>query len=352
MLVALAVLAACAPCPAAPGEADSGKPDLVFRFALQPDPANKAWEAANLMKQELERRSNGKIKILFYDSGVLGAERQILETCYLGVIEMVQCTSSVYTTLDPRFSMLDLPYIFLNEEHHQRVMNGPVGQRLLDGLRRHRLQGIGFYTCGSRNMFISGSKRPIHKPEDLAGLKIRVMESPVMIQSLRRFGASATPLSASELYTALKTGVVDGAENNPQVFVSARYTDSCKFYSKTRHFANQHAVAVNLKWFESLKPEYRTLIQQVARDIVPEYNRRWDAAVEEAMEEMVRRGVKINDVSDEDIELFQEKVRPIYDEFASQGEMPELVRLVREEWERMKREKETPERADGGEAHR
>ena len=218
------------------------KPELVFRFALQPNPANKVWEAANLVRQELEERSDGRIQVMFYDSGTLGAERQILETCYLGVVEMVQCTSSVVTTIEPTFSLLDMPYLFIDEEHHQRVMNGPIGQELLDGLRRHRLQGLAFYSCGSRNMF-NRAGREIRRPEDMKGLKIRVMESPVMLASLNAMGASATPLSAGEMFQALKTGVVDGAENNPQVFISEKFYEAgCMNFSKTRHFANQHVL--------------------------------------------------------------------------------------------------------------
>ncbi len=133
---------------------ETGKKDaeLVFRMALQPNEANKVWEAANLVKQELERRSNGRIRVMFYSSGVLGNELQLLETCYLGIIEMVQVTSSVVTTLDPTFDTFDMPFLFLNEDHHQKVLNGEIGTELLDGLNKNKLQGLAFYSCGFRSM--------------------------------------------------------------------------------------------------------------------------------------------------------------------------------------------------------
>ena len=310
------------------------KPELVFRFALQPNPANKAWEAANLVKGELESQSDGRIKVMFYDSGVLGAERQLLETCYLGMIEMVQCTSSVVTTIDPAFSLLDIPYLFVNESHHRKVLNGTIGQELLDGLNRHRLQGLAFYSCGFRNIF-NAKGREIRRPMDLSGLKIRVMESPVMINSLNAMGASATPFSAGELFQALKTGVVDGAENNPQVFTSEKFYEAgCMNYSLTMHFANQHVLVVNYEWFEKLKkthPDLYQLICDVPRQVMEEYNRRWDEAVNAAIDEMKERKVVINEV--DDINAFIERVESVYDDFFKRYPQVDrsLVKRIRQE---------------------
>lgn len=291
------------------------KPELAFRFALQPNPANKVWEAAILVREYLERESGGRIQIQFYDSGVLGAERQVLEACYLGVIEMVQCTSSVVTTVDPAFSLLDMPFMFVSEKHHVSVMNGPIGQELLDGLRRHRLQGLAFYSCGFRHVFTKGI--PVHGPEALEGQKIRVMESPVMIDALNYMGASATPLSAGELFQALKTGVVDGAENNPNVFISEKFYEAgCDHVSLTGHFANQHVLVVNHKWFETLrqeKPDLHALIAKAARAILPEYRRRWDKALDDAFTDMKKHDVTV--VREIDKKPFIERVQPLYDKF-------------------------------------
>ncbi|MCE5249441.1 TRAP transporter substrate-binding protein DctP [bacterium] len=300
--------------------------ELVFRMAVQHDSSNKVWVATDLFRRELERRSNGRIRVMFYDSGVLGAERQILEACYLDVIEVVQVTSSVVTTIGPVFSTLDMPYLFVSEEHHQKVLNGPIGRELLDSLSGIRLQGLAFYSCGFRDVF--NSKRPVYGPDDLRGMKIRAMESPVMLNSINSMGASATPLDASEVYSALKTGVVDGAENNPQVFISQHYSNACKFYSLTGHFANQHVLIANKKWLDSLKPEFRELIRAVARDIIPEYNRAWNEAVAEAMTRMAERNVSVNGVDDK--RAFIERVQPIYEEYRD-SVPPELVLRIRKE---------------------
>jgi tripartite ATP-independent transporter DctP family solute receptor len=304
--------------------------ELVFRLALQPNEANKAWEAANLVKQEIERRSGGRIRVMFYPSGVLGNEQQLLETCYLGIIEMVQVTSSVVTTLDPTFDTFDMPFLFLDEDHHQKVLNGKIGRELLNGLNQHELQGLAFYSCGFRSIY---ANKPVASPEDLSGLKIRVMESPVMIESLIKMGASATPLSASEVFTALKTGVVDGAENNPNVFVAAAHIEAVKYFSLTRHFANQHVLVANKKWLDRIRrdhPDLYELIITVPRDIITEYNTRWNRAVENAFRDIKEQGGTIIEPDRENILRFIENVQPVY-EMKSETVPPELVARIRKE---------------------
>ena len=315
-------------------DSETGKNDaeLVFRMALQPNEANKVWEAANLVKQELERRSNGRIRVMFYPSGVLGNEQQLLETCYLGIIEMVQVTSSVVTTLDPTFDTFDMPFLFLNEDHHQKVLKGEIGTELLNGLNKNKLQGLAFYSCGFRSIY---ANKPVTSPEDLSGMKIRVMESPVMIESLIKMGASATPLSASEVFTALKTGVVDGAENNPNVFVAAAHIEAVKYYSLTRHFANQHVLVANKKWLDTVKenqPDLYELLITVPRDIINKYNTRWNEAVDKAFRDITEQGGTIVELDGENILRFVENVQPVY-EMKSETVPPELVKRIREEAE-------------------
>ena len=292
------------------------KPELSIRFALELNPANRGWITAKMIKDGLEARSNGRIEVMFYDSGMLGSDRKLVETCYLGVIEMVQCTTSVLATVDPVFGLLDMPYLFVNEEHQKKVLNGPIGCEILDGLREYKLQGLVFYPIGFRNMFNTKGIK-IRRPQDLNGLKIRVMESPIMVKAVNYMGASATPLSAGEVFQSLKTGVVDGAENNPQLFVSEKYYEAgCTNYSMTRHFANQSIIVVNRDWFDGLKekkPELYEIIRTVPAEILEDFNRLWDEAVKEAMIEMEKQKVLVNET--DDITEFIERVRPIYEEF-------------------------------------
>ncbi len=318
-----------------PDSAKDKGPELVFRFVVYDRPGNIMWVAADIVKRELEKRSNGRIKIMFYDSGTLGGERQMLESCYLGVIEMVLVTSSVITTIDSKYSLLDMPYLFMDEQHHQRVLNGPVGQELFDSLKEHKLQGLAFYSMGFRHIFNSKG-RQIRTPQDLDGLKIRVMESPMMINAINHMGASATPVGSGELFQALQTGVVDGAENNIQFFTSSKlYETGCKNFSKTRHFASQMVLAVNRDWFDRLKqthPDLYELIRDVPEQVKAEYNQSWSEAVRVAMIEMVeQQKVVVNEV--EDVTPFVEAVQTVYEEFfKTHKEVPYgLMERIRQE---------------------
>jgi tripartite ATP-independent transporter DctP family solute receptor len=297
-------------CRGEPGNSDtddSSTPQLVFRFATEVKPDNKVWEATRLIRRELEKASPehniaaGEIGVDFYDQGMIGTDRKVLEACYFGVVEMVMCTSSVVTTIDPAFSLLDMPYLFVDEVHHKTVLDGPIGSELLEGLRRQRFQGLAFYSCGFRNMFYKRDPAlpPIQGPRDLHGMKIRVMESPVMVASINALGASATPMPSSELFQALKTGVVDGAENNPRVFMADKYYEAgCNYFTWTEHFANQHVLIVNAPWFDRLEARYRRRLCQVARDIIPEYDQLWAQAVQEAVDQMQTYGVTVSHLDD------------------------------------------------------
>jgi tripartite ATP-independent transporter DctP family solute receptor len=302
----------------AAGAADTAarKPELVLRFALQPNPANKVWEAASLVRRELEERSGGRIRVQFYDSGVIGDEGALLMNCYLGILELVQVTSSVVTTLDPAFSLLDLPYLFADEAHHQRVLHGAVGRELLDGLRRHRLQGLAFYSCGFRNLF-NARGVAVTGPADLRGMKIRVMEAPVMIRAINAMGGSATPLAAGELFQALRTGVVDAAENNATVFVSEKFCEAgARNFSLTEHFGNQHVLVANRDWLERLArehPDLHAIVREAPARIQAEYTRRWEAGITASLAAITAAGVAINPVPDKG--AFVAQVRPVWEDF-------------------------------------
>ncbi len=305
-----------------PGGAPPGGAPLQFRVALELRPETKIWEAANLFKKELEKASPedniqaGEIQVNFYDQGSIGTERQLLEACYLGVVEVVQVNSSVVTTIEPSYAILDLPYLFVSERHHEAVLEGAIGQEMLQQLTAHNMLGLGFYAAGFRDMFYKSpqGKPCAETPEDLSGLKIRVMESPVMIGAVNAMGATATPIPFSELYQALKTGVVDGAENSPKVFVSSNYQETgCNCFTLTEHFTNQHVLIANHAWLQGLAPKYQQRIQQVARQIIPAFDELWEAATQDSYARMEAEGVTVNPVKNK--EAFMAKVDQVADQF-------------------------------------
>ena len=288
-------------------EGSRKEPKLVFRLANELKDDSRIWEASNLFRNEIQKASpdgsiaEGEIQVEFFDQGSVGSERQLLESCYFDVLEMVQINSSVVTILDDAYSILDLPYLFVDEEQHREVLYGEIGQIFLDRLSGHNLKGLGFYSTEFRNLFYKTRKadHEVKTPADLRGLKIRVMESPVMINSINAMGATAAPIPFSELFQSMKTGVVDGAENCAKIFVSYKYEETgCNQFTLTEHFANQHILIANAKWFDSLAPKYQKRIMEVIRITQGQFDKIWETTTEESLEEIRSKNVHVNIVED------------------------------------------------------
>lgn len=319
-MLVIVCLFSCSDKPEEPPDAQA--PQLAFRLALELKPDTKIWEASHLFKQELEKASQaddieeGEISVNFYDQGAIGTERQLLEACYMGVIEVVQVNTSVVTTIEPTYAILNLPYLFINQAHHHRVLQGEIGQEMLDMLTNHKLQGLNFYSAGFRNIFY---KSPPDQPcantrEGFKGLKVRVMESPVMISSINAMGASATPIPFSELYQALKTGVVDGAENSAKVFVSYNYQETgCNCFTLTEHSTDQHVLIANADWLNSIEPKYKKRILEVAKAINERYDAIWEATTQQAIDQMEAQQVRVNPLADR--EAFITSVKEVHRHF-------------------------------------
>lgn len=288
-------------------QSKENSPKLVFRLSNELKPDSRIWEVSNLFRNELEKASPdgsikaGEIKVVFYDQGTVGSERQLLESCFFDVLEMVQVNSSILTMIDPAYSILDLPYLFVTEEQHAAVLNGDIGMKFLQRLEKFNLQGLGFYSTGFRNLFY---KYPVDRievktPQDFQGLKIRVMESPVMINSINAIGATATPIPFSELFQSMKTGVVDGAENSARIFMSYKYYEAgCNQFTLTEHFANQHILIANAKWFASLEYKYQKRIKEAIAVSQRQFEEIWEHTTDESLKDMQEKGVRINEIRD------------------------------------------------------
>lgn len=304
------LLCALCSCKQQPVRKDAGQeiePKLVFRLANELKEDSRIWEVSNLFKTEIEKASpdgsiaEGEIRVDFFDQGTVGGERQILESCYFDVLEMVQINSSVVTILDEAYSILDLPYLFINEQQHRDVLYGDIGQKILDRLSSDHLVGLGFYSTEFRNLFYKTRKENVEvkDPSDLRGLKIRVMESPVMINSINAMGATASPIPFSELFQSMKTGVVDGAENCAKIFVSYKYEETgCNQFTLTEHFANQHILIANQKWFNSLEPKYQKRIREVIAITQKQFDDVWRTTTDEALKDIQTVGVHVNYIVD------------------------------------------------------
>lgn len=259
--------------------------------------------------------SNGRLRLDIFPNGQLGSETQTLEQIQAGSLDVAKVGGATLGSFIPVAKIFSLPYLFRDSDHYWTVLNGEIGQSLLDELlvagngQTSGFRGLTYYDAGSRSFY---AQKPILAPSDLEGLKIRVMNDPVAIDTMKAMGASPTPISWGELYTALQQGVVDGAENNPPSFVSSRHFEVCKEFSMDHHSRIPDVLIISENTWNSLTEEAKEWMLQAAADSSEFQRQAWAAGVAEAMEEMKVQGVSIHEVDLEPFMSATESVRARY----------------------------------------
>ena len=282
VLGALALFAlACAP------EAD----ERVLRLGHGLDPTHPVHQAMQEMARLVGERSQGTLHIEIYPSEQLGSERECLELLQIGSLAMTKVSAAVMENFAPGYRVLGLPYLFRDEAHRFSVLDGPVGRGLLLESERYRLRGLAFYDAGSRSFYTR--ERPIRRPEDLRGLKIRTQESPSAVEMVRLLGAAATPIAWGELYSALQQGVVDGAENNAPSFYLAGHYEVARYYTIDEHTAVPDVLLIGSRAWSQLDAQERRWLEASARESVEIQRRLWRDASAEALRAVAADGVEI-----------------------------------------------------------
>ncbi len=286
---------------------------IVLRIASVSGPAHLHNIVLRKWAEKVEEETNGRLILKVLDSAQLGGERDYIEGMQLGSIELAQISTGPISGFIPQFMVCSLPYVFQSYEQMKEVTGGPVGKKLFELLESKNIKGLAWFTNGFRSVF--NSVRPIYKPSDLKGLKIRVMESPLMVGTLNAMGASATPMAYGELYTALQQGVMDGAENAPGNMLNDKFYEVSKYYSLTEHFAPPGVVAISMHVYNKLPKDLQDYLVESAKWL-GEYEMDEDKKTQlKAVEELKNKGVQVNKV---DKELFTKAVKPVIDKFSEQ----------------------------------
>jgi tripartite ATP-independent transporter DctP family solute receptor len=259
-------------------------------------------EAMVYMADLVAKKSDGKLTLEIYPSSQLGSEKQCLELLQIGSLGMTKVSAAVMENFSPDLRVLGYPYLFRDDEHRFKVYDGAIGKQLLSGSEKYWLKGLTYFDAGNRSFYTKNT--PIDKPEDLQGLKVRVMQSPTAIEMVKTFGGSPTPISWGELYTALQQGVVDGAENNLPSFYSSKHYEVCKFLSLDEHTSVPDILAISTIVWDKLKDSEKKWITEAAEEATVYQHKLWKEAEQEALEEVEKAGVE---VSYPDKSLFEEK---------------------------------------------
>jgi tripartite ATP-independent transporter DctP family solute receptor len=289
------------------GELHKGR---VLKLAHGLPTDHPVHEAMVFMGERVKELSNGELQLEIYPGAQLGSEQECVELLQIGSLAITKVSAVVMESFTDDYKVLGLPYIFKSKEHGFKVLDGEIGRELLLSTKNKWLRGLCFYDAGSRSFYTID--KAVLVPEDLKGLKIRVQKSKTAMEMVQAMGGSPTPISYGELYTALQSGVVDGAENNPPSFYTSHHYEVCKEYSLDEHTSVPDVLIISQHIWNDLNEQERSWLQQAADESVPVERKLWAASVKKSLEEVEKAGVKIHRP---DKGPFFEKVQGVYESY-------------------------------------
>ena len=293
---------------AAAAFAGNAAAQTTLRFAHTQPTADTHHAAALHFKERVEELTDGQVKVSVHPAGELGNDPAVLEGVRLGTIDVGITGNPFFTRFEPRLNALDLPYLFNGYEHAYRVIDGPIGEALIKGLEKHRMQPLAFWEIGFRN--ITNSRRAVRTPKDLEGLKIRTTPNPAHVEAFKIMGA----MPFTEVYLALESGTVDGQENPLSIIHSNRFHEVQKHLSMTQHAYTVSILVMSQQKWRSLSEDHQKAVLEAARDAQRLQRELNQKANKKALEEIRAAGVEV--IEEIDTEPFRnavlEPVKGIY----------------------------------------
>ena len=280
--------------------------------------------AVQEMGKMLEERTDGRLCIEVFHSAQLGEEKDTIEQTQFGVIDMNRVSMGPFNNIIEETQVPSLPYIFRSVDHMHKVMDGPIGQQILDAFSDHDLVGLAFYDGGSRSFY--NSQKPITSMEDLAGMKFRVMQSDMFVDMVGALGANATPMPYGEVYSGIQTGVIDGAENNWPSYDSSGHFEVAKYYTQDEHLIVPEVLVMSKSSWDKLSAEDQELVRQAAKDSVPVMRELWAAREKESEARVREAGVEV--ITDIDKTPFIEAMAPVYEKYVTSPALQQMVKDI------------------------
>ena len=273
-------------------------------------------EAVVQMGKKLEAATNGRLSIQMYPSMQLGGEKEMIEQAQVGALAIARISVGPMGPIVPEMNVFNLPFMFRDDAHMEKVIDGPIGDELLKKLSelKANLIGLCWMNAGTRNVY--NSKKPIQTVNDLKGLKIRMMGNPVFVDTMNSLGGNGVAMGFDQLINAMQTGVVDGAENNYPSYESGQHYRYAKYYSKTGHLMIPEVLVFSKKIWDELSKEDQALILKVAKEAQQEERKLWYAREKESIKKMAEAGAIVNEVADK--KPFQAAVKPVWDKYGAQ----------------------------------
>ena len=296
-----------------PGAATAEIKEHTLRFAFQNAQEHPQGQGAKKFADVLAAKSGGKISVKLFPSGQLGGDLQTVSALQGGSIDLTVLNAGLLVGQAKEFGLFDLPFLFSSGKEADAVVDGPFGKRLSDLVAEKGLVGLGYWELGFRNL--TNSRRPVAKLEDIAGLKIRVVQSPIYIELFNTLGANAVPMPFPELYTALEQKTVDGQENPVNTILSSKFAEVQKYLTFTRHTYNPQIVLIAKKTWDKLDADEKKLIEEAAveaRAFQRQLSRDSEAKATEALK---TAGMTLTELSADEVAKIREKVKPVAEKF-------------------------------------
>ena len=309
ILITVLILSAC------------GRPNVdeetgqkTIRIAYLVNPTQSSHLILEDFKAQVEEESGGDLQVELYPSGSLfPSDREAIEAVQLGNVEMTLPALASVSGFDQDFMILDLPYLFDDTEEAYSVLDGPFGQNLLDGLEDVNIKGLAYGENGFRH--ITNNVQPVYTPEDIEGQKMRTLESPVHTDVFNAFGANASPFGFGEMYSTLQQGTYDAMESPIALMYTSNLYEVQDYMSLTSHVYMPTALLMNNDFYESLSDEQQKIVSDASEMFKDEQRQLEQEQNEEYMEEMVNSGLQVNDLTEEEKQVFREKAQPVLDKY-------------------------------------
>ena len=270
----------------------------------------------------LKEKSGGKMTVKMYHSGTLGSQPDAIEQLRIGGIEIGNFNLGPLGPIVPEANVVSLPFIFKDVDHMWRVLDGKAGDIINEGMTKFGIVPLAWYDAGARSFY--NSKKPIMKPEDVTGLKVRVMNNDLYSGMISALGGNPSPMAFAEVYQSLKTGVVDGAENNWPSYESTGHFEVAQFYSMSQHLIIPETLCINAKVWQGLSPEDQKILKEAAVESAMLQRKLWKEREKASEEKVLAGGVQFNEIPDKS--GFQAAMKPVYEKFLKDN--PNLKMLV------------------------
>lgn len=289
---------------------------LVLKAADDQPPGYPTVQGLKFMSQYLKSVSHGTMSIKVYPSGQLGNEQSVIEQLQAGAIDIGRINAAPIASVDSEMGVLSLPYLFKSKTAYWKVLNGPIGLKLLNSLKKSQLLGLAYYDSGQRSFYTTKKAGPIKSVKDLKGLRIRVQKSPVMVAMVKALGATPVPMAYASVYSSLQTGVIQGAENNIPSYgpYGVRHYEVAPYYTYDSHSRVPEVVMVSLKTWQKLNAQQRSWLREAAIASVPVEEAAWNALVNKTLKALKGK-VHFYHVN---VAQFQAAMKPVYAKYKAQ----------------------------------